>query len=594
MAEKETVITKNNIQIVDDSPENLDILVAMLTKAGFEVRAAIDGATALASAREYPPDLILLDILMPGLSGFEVCKRLKADPATRHIPVVFISALHATGDKVRGLEAGGVDYITKPFDEKEVLARVRTHLEIKSARDALKEALREKEKARQLMTAIWQSIPDTVIAVDQDLVVIGSNRDFQSLCDIKSGLCGAPLDLPESPETCACRDALLLTLETRKPIREQQVKCLRGDKGIRIEVLNTQPLYDADKQFMGAVIVMRDITRMVRLEDALSERQRFGNIIGKSDAMQRVYRLLQQVSDIDINVLITGESGTGKELIAEALHFGSSRRDGPLIKVNCAALPDNLLQSELMGHVRGAFTGAVKERRGRIQAAEGGTLFLDEIGDISQRMQLQLLRFLESKEYEKVGETQTRKADVRVVAATNCDLREKIRQGAFRQDLYYRLIAIVFELPPLRKRTEDIPLLCDYFLRAFQMDNTKHIAGLSADVKRKLMAYSWPGNVRELKNTLEYACAVCPGEQIHTDDLPQYFLSALDDAPALKKVKHASHEETSEKDVILKMLDQVDWNKAKAARRLGVGRTTLYNKLKRYGIQRSETDLGEN
>jgi transcriptional regulator with PAS, ATPase and Fis domain len=273
-------------------------------------------------------------------------------------------------------------------------------------------------------------------------------------------LCGASLKTKQTLHTCACRQALLQTLKTRKPLKEYLVKCSRLPFGEKVEVVNTRPLYNSENQFLGAVIVMRDVTRLARLEDALSERQHFGNIIGKSDVMQKIYSLLKQISIVDINVLITGESGTGKELIAEALHYGSARSDGPLIKVNCAALSDNLLQSELMGHVRGAFTGAVNDRKGRIQAAEGGTLFLDEIGDISQRMQLQLLRFMESKEYERVGESHTRKADVRVVTATNSDLREKIRQGIFRQDLYYRLIAIVFELPPLKERTEDTPLLC--------------------------------------------------------------------------------------------------------------------------------------
>jgi len=579
---------KGNIQIVDDAPENLDILVSILTKEGYEVRPSIDGEVALTSAQTDPPDLILLDIIMPGMSGFEVCEQLKADERTRHIPVLFISALHETESKVSAFEAGGVDFITKPFERAEVLARVRTHLEIKTTRDALKTALREKEKANLLMNAIWQSIPDTVIAVDRGLRVIGSNRDCTSVGDANSGLCGAPLNTKKTRHTCACRQALLQILKTRKPLKEHLVKCSRLPAGEKVEVVNTRPLYDSEKQFLGAVIVMRDVTRLTRLEDALSERQRFGNIIGKSDAMQKVYSLLKQISIVDINVLITGESGTGKELIAEALHYGSARSDGPLVKVNCAALPDNLLQSELMGHVRGAFTGAVNDRKGRIQAAEGGTLFLDEIGDISHQMQLQLLRFLESKEYDRIGETQTRKADVRVVAATNSDLREKIRQGTFREDLYYRLIAIVFELPPLKERAEDIPLLCEHFIRNFQIDKTKHISGLSKTVKRKLMAYPWRGNIRELKNTVEYACTVCPGELIHEDDLPRHFISALAGDPVLKGPKYKA--EASEKDEILKTLDKVDWNKAKAARTLGMGRATLYNKLKRYGIKNRKID----
>jgi transcriptional regulator with PAS, ATPase and Fis domain len=280
---------------------------------------------------------------------------------------------------------------------------------------------------------------------------------------------------------------------------------------------------------------------------------------------------------MEFNALICGESGTGKELIANAIHYGGSRAAGPLVKINCAALSEGLLESELFGHVRGAFTSAVTDRIGRIQSAEGGTLFLDEIGEISNQMQLRLLRFLESKEFEQVGESKTRKADVRVVAATNCDLKEKVRQGEFRQDLFYRLMGLVIELPPLRERVEDIPLIYDHFIRLFRESHHKNVSVVSESVRKMLLDHPWPGNVRELKNTVEYACALCRGELIQENHLPRHFISDTDHQRLAQAAGAAVG--YSEKAAIFEALDRTDWNKAKAARLLGMSRATLYNKL---------------
>jgi len=342
--------------------------------------------------------------------------------------------------------------------------------------------------------------------------------------------------------------------------------------------INVSPLIDNKGVFSGAVMVVRDETRLANLEENLRERRQFHNIIGKSEQIQKVFTLIENLADIQTTILITGESGTGKELVAEALHYTGVRSNKPLVKVNCAALSEGLLESELFGHVKGAFTGAVKDKVGRFQRADGGTIFLDEIGDISQGVQLRLLRVLQEMEFEAVGDSTPIKVDVRVVAATNQDLREKVRLGKFREDLYYRLKVVELALPSLRERLEDIPLLIDYFIKKFNMKLNKNIEGMSADVQRIFMVYPWPGNVRELEHALEHACIICHQGTITVDDLP----------PELKNVKEAKvllrDKEGTEPQAILQALEKTAGNKAMAARLMGISRQTIYRKIKEYKI----------
>jgi transcriptional regulator with PAS, ATPase and Fis domain len=293
--------------------------------------------------------------------------------------------------------------------------------------------------------------------------------------------------------------------------------------------------------------------------------------------MQEIYRILDLLSDVETTVLITGESGTGKELIAEALHYGGSRAQGPLVKVNCAALADNLLESELFGHVRGAFTGAVKDKVGRFEAAEGGTLFLDEIGDIPLSTQLKLLRALERKEYERVGDSKTLKADVRVITATNVDLQKKIRQGQFREDLYYRLKVMTIQLPPLRERNEDIPVICQHFISQLNLEHEKNILRVSEEVMRVFMEYEWPGNIRELRHAIEHAFILCPSSEIGLEHLPRELGRPQTD----HKDDRIQHKTKVDMDSIQDALNRTGGNKARAARELGIDRRTLYRNLDR-------------
>lgn len=473
MDEKQKI---NNILIVDDTPENLTILLKMLEEQGCQVRPVLSGEIALKSVRIDPPDLILLDIMMPEMDGFEVCRRLKTNELTSQIPIIFISALAEGKDIVKAFQAGGVDYITKPFQAEEVLARVRSHLELQNTHIELQNAIREKDESHMMLQTIMESIENIIVTVDDQLQVINANRSLDAICDSMSGD-GMTFQERLNTGSGPCAEVLLQTIKSNEPVKEYRVKCSCGGGAEKTLVLNTAPLVRQHKEPGGAVLVVRDITRLATLENELLEKHNYRNIIGKSEPMQKIYSILGRTADLDVNVLVCGDSGTGKELIAEAIHYGGSRATGPLVKVNCAALPESLLESELFGHVRGAFTGAVKDRVGRCQAAEGGTLFLDEIGDISPQFQAKLLRFLEQKEFERIGDSRTLKADVRVVSATNQDLSAKVSEKKFREDLFYRLKGIMIQLPSLKERTDDIPLLTSHFIRASRKSLNKNIEG---------------------------------------------------------------------------------------------------------------------
>jgi len=578
---------KNNILIVDDTPENLTVLLQMLTEEGYRVRPALGGAIALKSVQANPPDLIFLDILMPEMDGYEVCRILKSDEGTASIPIIFISALSEVEDVVKAFQVGGVDYITKPFKVDEVLARVRTHL-------GLQNAIREKEESQLMLQAILDSIENTIVTVDSQLEIINANRALDDIC---IGIPGDESTFQERLKKGSgpCAEILRQTLESSQPVKEYRVKCACEGGMERTLVLNTAPLIRQQDEAGGAVLIIRDITRLAALEENLLEQHSYQNIIGKSEKMQQLYALLERTADLDVNMLICGDSGTGKELIADAIHYASSRAGGPLVKVNCAALSESLLESELFGHVRGAFTGAIKDRVGRIQAAEGGTLFLDEIGDISPQFQAKLLRFLEQKEFERIGDSKTLKADVRVVAATNHDLSLKVSEKKFREDLFFRLKGVLIQVPALLERDDDILLLASHFIGISRKSLNKNIEGLSEDVRKLFLAYPWPGNVRELKSAIQYACALSQEELIQKESLPldlysENALEGFDRRPTDSKVE-GYMEQGSEKKSILAMLEKTDWNKAKTARHLGISRATLYSKLLKYGIEeQSEKD----
>jgi DNA-binding NtrC family response regulator len=317
--------------------------------------------------------------------------------------------------------------------------------------------------------------------------------------------------------------------------------------------------------------------------ERLNASQQVPNMIGKSTGMQRVLQLVGQVADTRASVLITGESGVGKEVVADAIHHISGRRDKPYIKVHCAALTESLLESELFGHEKGAFTGAVARKRGRFELANGGTIFLDEIGEISQQVQIKILRVLQDKKFERVGGEQTLEVDVRIIAATNKSLKEEIEAGRFREDLYYRLNVVNIHVPPLRERKEDIPLLVHAFLEEFSRENNKEIEAIDKSAMQALHNYTWPGNIRELRNCIESAVVMAKGEKITLDDLPPHI--AAGDETDYVKIEVGTPLEDAEKAVIQATLNRENGNKTRAAEILGIGRKTLHRKINEYGIE---------
>ncbi len=316
------------------------------------------------------------------------------------------------------------------------------------------------------------------------------------------------------------------------------------------------------------------------LRERHKESVRFESMIGQSQSMQKVFDLIRDAAPVDSTVLITGETGTGKGLAAKAIHTNSPRRNGPFVGVNCGAIPEHLMESELFGHQKGAFTDAKENRKGRLEMANGGTLFLDEIGEISMRMQIDLLRVIEDRVFYRVGGTQPIETDFRVVAATNKNIREAVKTGEFREDLYYRVNVITFEMPPLRGRKEDIPLLANHFLQRFIQETNKSISGISREAMDEMMLHEWPGNIRELENAIERAVVVGKSAKITDRDLPIFNIDGM-----------ASREDHSlkavEKAHIMSVLINNDWNIAKSSKILEIDRTTLYNKIKRYNLRKS-------
>ena len=441
------------IVVADDDPALRDAVAKTLTRAGYQVVPAPDGAAALEVVRSQPVQVLLADLRMPALDGLELLRATKS--IAPEVEVILITGHGGIEDAVAAMKEGAYDFLTKPFK----------------------------------------------------------------------------------------RAALQKGVE--KALEKQHL--LRQNRALRRQ-----------------------------LEDAAPQ----GAIIGAAPAMRRVLDLVAQVAPSNATVLILGESGTGKELIADALHRGSPRREGPCIKVNCAALPETLLESELFGHEKGAFTGAVARKEGRFELAHGGTLLLDEIGDLSPATQAKLLRVLQEGTFERLGGTRTLKVDVRMVAATNKDLDQAVKAGRFREDLYYRLNVISIALPPLRDRREDIPLLAQHFVQRYAQRNAKPVEGLTREALDLLVAYRWPGNVRELENVIERAVVLAREPWIGPRDLPEAISGLVPEARAITIPIGTPLGEVEQR-LIEETLKHTGGDKTLAAKLLGITSRTIYRKLKR-------------
>jgi PAS domain S-box-containing protein len=439
--------------------------------------------------------------------------------------------------------------------------------------------------------SILESISDGVFTVDADWRITYFNAAAERITGIRRReALGRGCAEVFRASMCETSCALRQTLKSGKPIINRAAFIVTAD-GRRIPVsVSTAILRDARGRLVGGAETFRDLSLVEALRKELSGAFLVGDLVSRSPAMRRLQVLLPQVADSGATVLIQGETGTGKELLARAVHNHSPRRRKPFVAVNCGALPDTLLESELFGYVKGAFTGADRDKPGRFAAAEGGTLFLDEIGDISPAMQVRLLRVLQEHAYEPLGSVVSRQADVRVIAATHRDLAERIRAGAFREDLFYRLNIVRLDLPPLRSRKEDIPLLADHFVARFNRRQGRHVAGLTPDAVGLLMMHDFPGNVRELENIIERAFVLCGAGRIDTAHLPAELTGAGQPAPASAAENLAARRRSAEARAIQDALAACGYNRQQAARALGLHKSTLFRKIRALGIALPEQD----
>lgn len=446
------------VLIVDDEKNIRSGLTLAFEDEGYDTLEAENGEVAWNIINKKSVDLVITDLRMPVMSGYELLKRAASTFPT--LPIIVLTGHGSIEDAVKAMQDGAIDFFTKPVD----------------------------------------------------------------------------------------LDHIMLTAK----------KALNNSKIIEQNIKLTQ-----------------EITTL-KQKAKLSK-----TIIGKSEKLTKMMSTIEQVAPTKATVLITGESGVGKELVADALHSLSDRKDGPFIKVHCASLSANLLESELFGHEKGSFTGAVSQKKGRFELANGGTIFLDEIGEIDANTQVKILRVLQEREFERVGGTQTIHTDVRVVAATNRNLEEEVKKGNFREDLYYRLNVVHIEVPPLRERKEDIPLLLNSFLNEFNSENSKNIEGFTPQARKLLCSYSWPGNIRQLRNSIESAVVLSRGKLIDVEDLPEQVVNHENESELSIKVGLSLDE--AERLFIISTLDYCGGNKTKASEMLKIGRKTLHRKLEEYG-----------
>jgi PAS domain S-box-containing protein len=434
---------------------------------------------------------------------------------------------------------------------------------------------------RENMQAIFNGLAEGILTIDRDLIVTNANLALGDIVGVHATECPgrhlSELLVGAGDEL----ERLLRESVEGRPVKKREIAFLTTRREARTANLTTAPLTNPDGEIDGLIVVLEDISEIRRLTEELEGRSSYFRLVGRNPRLLQIYDMVDNLADNDVTVLVTGESGTGKELVAHAIHYRSHRSSGPFVRVNCAALSETLLESELFGHVKGAFTGAVKDRIGRFEEANGGTIFLDEIGDISPAVQQRLLRVLQEREFERVGESRTRQIDVRVIAATNRDLKQLVDEGRFREDLYYRLNVVTLDLPPLRERREDIPLLVDHFLAKFNASMHRSVEGVAGELLERLIDYDWPGNVRELENAIQRALVVARGKTIRCAHLPPEIIGAVA-PPAARPVVAESRE--IDRATLLEALERSGWNKSAAARELGVDRTTIWRRMKRLGI----------
>lgn len=433
------------------------------------------------------------------------------------------------------------------------------------------------EKDKTINAEILDSIGEGLFTVDKNFKINFFNRAAEKITGhSKEEVLGKFCKHVFQSELCFSKCPIGIVLESHKNIYDFESK-INHKNGSRTPIkLNAAVLRNSDDEPVGGVISFRDVSDLEAIKNELSGNSNFYGIIAHSKPMQEIFNLINEISDSDAPVLIQGESGTGKEMIADAIKLTSLRKDKPFVKINISVLPDNLLASELFGHARGSFTDAVKDRIGRFEIADTGTIFLDEIGEMPLSTQVKLLRVLQEGTFERIGESNTRNTDVRVIAATNTVLSHSLRDGKMREDLFYRLNVIPINVPPLRNRKEDIPYLVHFFINKYSRLYKKNITDISEDALDQLMNYNFPGNVRELENIIEYSLVRTKENIITASKLPVQLMNVNAVVTNTSQKIFRQNESTE----LVRLLEQHRWNKTKVAEEMGIGRTTLWRKIK--------------
>lgn len=621
---------QETLLLVDDNPDNLQVLYQTLEGKGYKLLIAKNGVDAMNIIEKIHPALILLDIMMPGMDGYEVCQSIKKQKNLADISIIFLSALDDVKDKIKGFSVGAVDYISKPFQADEVIARVENHLRIKQLEQSLE---RKNKQLEQDNALILESMGEGLLGIDkQGLVTFinpaGSNitgwqeaeitgKDFHHVFMHTNEL-GQRNPVEKNKIVHSLQDHM---------VRHSDKDIFWNKKGESFPVEYTVSAIEGEIDRSSLCVVFKNISERKTQEDALNQaletvkqlkeklqqentlliaessylqdelrsEQNFGEIVGQSEALKKVQDEVMQVAQTDTTVLINGESGTGKESMARVVHQFSQRKDRPLIKVNCAAIPESLVESELFGHVKGAFTSAINDRIGYFELADQGTIFLDEIAELSMDVQVKLLRVLQEQEIQKVGSSELIKVDVRIIAASNQNLQEMVEKGLFRMDLYYRLNVFPIIVPALRDRKSDIPLLLAKFIANLSTRLGKNLSGVSDESMALLMDYQWPGNIRELQNVIERSAILSRSAIIEVDDaLIPITINKEENAVEGSKSTEKGHYKTlaeNEKQYITRVLEDFNWlvgGRKGVAEILDIPSSTLRSRMKKLGIERPE------
>ncbi len=574
---------QRSILIVEDEALVARDVQNRLVSQGYDIAGwVISGEEAVAEVEAASPDLVLMDIHLKGsIDGIEAAERIREK---HDVPVVFVTALADDDTLGRAKVADPFGFILKPFSERDL----RSTIEIALYKHELDRALRDQQA---FLSAIFEGVPCSIVVVGDDHRIRMANREFVDAfgttegesfnacigdllgCSIaleRTGRCGA-MDGCEGCEVHIATKTAIDGGSTKKVHCQIESRDDRYSRQLILQ-LSSAALHHRGEDL--AILMLEDITELTGLRRLLTAEKSFAGIVGATPAMMEIFNTIREIADLNIPAMVLGESGTGKDLVAAAIHAQGSRSRKAYIPVNCGAIPDGLLESELFGHERGAFTGAVRERKGRFQLAHGGTIFLDEIGDLSQAMQVKLLRVLQNGSFERVGGEKTITVDVRVICATNKDLIHEVETAAFREDLYYRLCVVPMTLPPLRDRIEDVPLISEFIVEKESAISGGRRISISRDVLKVFMAYAWPGNIRELQNAIRYAFIKCTGDVLLPEHLPPSFRGVSASVASKKKAR-----KTLTNEGVVETLKKTAGNRSDAAKALGVSRATLYRFL---------------